>query len=402
MATRGKHEQQPLPAIPPGTAEKTPAETREREYQRKRAEILQRFKAARKNLSQEITVGRENLREALATEKEKPDAEKIRDFLVKDWREDADSASGVFSFSFEKNPEIERWVGLKHVIPDKYKYVEVRAKDGQKLHGTRRENGSFYDENGNYIAVWNDDSFKASVEAPKQASAQPPPATAAAARETRETAQNLPETPIEKTWIIGDSLSVGYSSLLPRGHIPANEIKTAPKTNWLTRIGSAVGGSLTDPMLKRMRAAIGAKRASGVEKVVIFGGVNDVGSGRSAEQTIKNLAEMYKLAREAGIKVVACTIPSWDTTKYVEKEQPKFCAEHKLTSELLTQRTNAINNWIRQQAASGAIDGLVDLDSEMGRFDTAEKGLKRSDAIHFRDYRAMTRAVTRGANINIA
>lgn len=208
---------------------------------------------------------------------------------------------------------------------------------------------------------------------------------------------NLKETSHKKTWEIGDSLFVGMTNLFPKGHISPNEIVRA-SAGWLKQIGSAVGGSLTKPMADRMERDIAEKKMQGVEKVVIEGGVNDAFSGRPVEHIKKQFERMISLARENGMQVVICTIPSCDTEDWARKHAD-FCNKHGLTGELIKERILAVNDWMRAQHAAGKVDGLVDLYTTLGSYDTKENGLKRSDQIHFKDYRVMARAVIQGARI---
>lgn len=392
----------------------------ERQWTAKREQILKSFREKRTDLSGEILTDKELYKLGKST---------LRETFVDNLKE----SSGVFEGTFNprNNANFEVSIRLKHLVPPKYKYIEVKTADGQLLKGTRRgetsengdlrdmedkEIGSFYTAEGTYIPIWKADNFKAMVspppsDLPLQAPAPAPrhaasPPTAAEARpaatvERRETAGPLPETSEGETWFVGDSLSVGYlgyGGLFKMKNIPPDEIKRTKMG--ITKISSAVGGRLTGPMLTDMRERLSEQR-SRVKKVVIFGGVNDLASGRTPEQIITNLNVMCGLARQAGLKVVICTIPSWDTEKYATKSRPDFCGPRHLTGEKLAQRTDAVNAWIRQQAAAGAVDGLVDLNASMGRFDTKEAGYQRSDDIHFRSYRKMAQLVEKEANITV-
>lgn len=213
--------------------------------------------------------------------------------------------------------------------------------------------------------------------------------------------EKMPRISMSQCWTIGDSLSVGYTNRLPKDHIPASEIKRHPGKGYITRIGSAVGGSLTEPMYRRMRAEIEGQKRLGVKTVVISGGVNDLGSGRTTEHIIKQLSGMARLARANGMKVVMCTIPSWNIEKYVTKDQRAFCAKHGMTVENVTDRMYRVNMWIKEQEKEGGLaDTVADLYRELGRYDTQEPGLKRSDSIHFRDYASMAETIIREANVD--
>lgn len=210
----------------------------------------------------------------------------------------------------------------------------------------------------------------------------------------QEGESKLPETSIEQTWVVGDSLALGYSNVLPKNHIPQREIvmnSTGPG-RWPIQIGSAIQGAQTGRLLEEMRGALDNKRAAGVKEVVILAGLNNLIGGQKPGRIQKDIEDMCALARSAGMKVVLCTIPSWNTKKYAKASGS--------TAEVLDARTSDVNDWIRAQASKGAIDGVVDLERKMGRFDTRAKGLVRNpDGVHFQDYKAMAGAVTRDANI---
>ncbi len=85
--------------------------------------------------------------------------------------------------------------------------------------------------------------------------------------------------------------------------------------------------------------------------VIVFGGVNDIGSNETAGRTVAairgDLAAMYDAARRRGVKVVALTIAPWGG----------FRAFHTAQRQ---QMTLEVNEWIRKSPAAGGADHVVD------------------------------------------
>ena len=106
-------------------------------------------------------------------------------------------------------------------------------------------------------------------------------------------------------------------------------------------------GGLSEPALKRFDRDIMSQR--GITGIVIYEGINDIGSSRSVEKTEKELIEAYELfigkARAKGLKVVGATITPIGNTMY-------WSYYH----EALRQ---TINDWIRN---SGKFDAVIDFD----------------------------------------
>ena len=145
---------------------------------------------------------------------------------------------------------------------------------------------------------------------------------------------------------------------------------------------AAVGDSLTDPrshgggyldyvkarcpnleldnfgrgatMVNQMRRHFEAEIASSPKPythLVVFGGVNDLYSDLTAFRTPAkieaDLSYMYGVAKARGMKVVALTVAPWGGfTRYFNPSR--------------AQATHALNAWIREQAALGRVDAVVD------------------------------------------
>ena len=111
---------------------------------------------------------------------------------------------------------------------------------------------------------------------------------------------------------------------------------------------AVVQGGLSQPALVRFdRDILGQK---GVEKLIIFEGVNDIGGSRHAEKTTSDLIAAYKTlvdkAHAAGItKVYGATITPFKGNGY-------YTPFHETARQ-------QVNEWIRN---SGVFDGVIDFD----------------------------------------
>lgn len=111
---------------------------------------------------------------------------------------------------------------------------------------------------------------------------------------------------------------------------------------------AVVQGGLSQPALVRFdRDILGQK---GVDKLIIFEGVNDIGGSRHAEKTTTDLINAYKTlvdkAHAAGIeKVYGATITPFKGNGY-------FTPFHETARQV-------VNEWIR---TSGVFDGVIDFD----------------------------------------
>lgn len=332
--------------------------------------------------------------------------ENLRKAFLENYTVNADgSVSG--KLAFRGNTNHEKWIGLKHLIPAAYASVAVTTPSGEAIEGTRGPNGSFYDAEGKYVAVWEGYSFKASTKTPEPLPKPEPPArtTPPTPERTNESPSPLAEVPISETVFVGDSLSVAMlhpdvralSGSYGHDQIKTRKVKnkkTGEIENQIVEIGAALGGKGTGTMLGRMQGEIGNWQRAGVKRVVIFGGVNDIGSRRTPAQIQKNLAAMYRLAHEHGMTVIACTIPDWNPTQ-AAKNNTEVAAR-------MSQRTTELNQWILAQRGAGVEgpDSVVDLHTE-----TADRRQfpRSPDQLHFagKGSRNMARLITTQGNIRI-
>ncbi len=85
--------------------------------------------------------------------------------------------------------------------------------------------------------------------------------------------------------------------------------------------------------------------------VIVFGGVNDVGSddtaGRTPDKIEADLRAMYEAARSRGMKVIAVTVAPWGGFK-------------RLYSPKRGLETREVNRWIQQQLRLQRVDLVID------------------------------------------
>ncbi|MBI3200946.1 MAG: SGNH/GDSL hydrolase family protein [Myxococcales bacterium] len=117
-----------------------------------------------------------------------------------------------------------------------------------------------------------------------------------------------------------------------------------------------IGGQRTDHMRWRLADHLFGRGTPlrprpSYTHVIILGGVNDLAAATPREARIdsikRNLSQMYKTARDRGVAVVAVTIPPWGRLRGARDKR--------------AEATDALNDWIREQQPSGAVDHAVDI-----------------------------------------
>ncbi len=111
-----------------------------------------------------------------------------------------------------------------------------------------------------------------------------------------------------------------------------------------------IPGGIGDVAVKRYDRDV--LRQQGVEKVVIFEGVNDIGTSKGnseqvAERLIKAYGEMIGKAKARKLKVYLATITPFEGSFY-------YTIFHEAAREY-------VNSWIRKQ--KGKVDGVIDFDA---------------------------------------
>jgi lysophospholipase L1-like esterase len=110
------------------------------------------------------------------------------------------------------------------------------------------------------------------------------------------------------------------------------------------------GGDMVNQMQQRFLAHL---RSTPVryDIVVIFGGVNDLYSNETAHRTNdriqRDLAAMYRAARDHGAQVVAFTVAPWGGFR-------------RWYTPTRGENTRELNAWIRDAPARGMVDVVVD------------------------------------------
>jgi lysophospholipase L1-like esterase len=143
---------------------------------------------------------------------------------------------------------------------------------------------------------------------------------------------------------MGDSTTAGTPAFKsPREAPPKGEgDETSQYAYWLMRahpewdvVNQGVNAQRSDVIAARFDADVVALKPA---VVVVIAGVNDVYQGRPAQHVEEQLAAMYRLARAAGIHVVAGTIIPYNSATPDQNA-----------------RMHAINAWIRAQADAGLV-----------------------------------------------
>ncbi|MFO0659609.1 MAG: GDSL-type esterase/lipase family protein [Polyangiaceae bacterium] len=117
------------------------------------------------------------------------------------------------------------------------------------------------------------------------------------------------------------------------------------------------GGQMVNQMRKRFAHDVlgeGVDAADAPPKythVIVFGGVNDLCSDKTAKRTVpkieRDLSEMYRMAHEHQMKVVGITVTPWGGfTKFYEPSR--------------AATTKQLNAWLRKGPSRGEIDTVID------------------------------------------
>ncbi len=203
----------------------------------------------------------------------------------------------------------------------------------------------------------------------------------AAVSEGRE----LEPVSLSESVFIGDSLTVGMKPFIEGAY---SLYKGAKQTGWM------LAQFLNFLKEKREGLHPNAKR------IVVMGGFNDISSTKGAAHVIKNLQAMFAAAKQAGLEVVACTIPNWHEKKlhaiWVERWKNRGWGKVKgvypYSPEELAAQTVEINNWIIKQQG-GLVDMVVDVHGQ--RFEMSGDGVHRTR----KGYRDMANFLKEKANI---
>lgn len=163
---------------------------------------------------------------------------------------------------------------------------------------------------------------------------------------------------MKKVYIIGDSeTEIAYYG---------QYLNNLLGSNWRV-INKGISGNTTTQMLARFHADIIAP--GDAQAVVIWGGVNDARTDVSAVTIQSNLQEMYTMAHDAGIPVIALNVTPW-------KGYGSWSSDKQIVTE-------TVNAWIANTAAN--IDYKIDAYSNLedsGAPDTLKVEYNSGDYIH--------------------
>lgn len=215
-----------------------------------------------------------------------------------------------------------------------------------------------------------------------------------------------PEAPPEKVekvgkgqvFVIGDSLSDGFA--------PKMGFKDAKHLHYGNREKSM--GQTSRQILDVLKTKILNQDCRGAT-LVILGGSNDIFLPGSTEQIKENLKEIYKLAQEAGMKVVTGTLPPLAYSNYSKewagKYKDKFPTQEAYEADLI-KRWKEINDWIRgykgatddQTKKQVGPDEVIDFAAAFedpntpGKLKPELRGAN-GDGVHFADYSEMGKLI---------
>lgn len=182
---------------------------------------------------------------------------------------------------------------------------------------------------------------------PTQQSASATPSAEPSAKPSPSTAPSAKPPSKPQRYVVaamGDSLT--DERAYPHAYM--RQLREAcPKSRW---DNYGVGGNMVNQMRRRFDAAVLSKGKPKYTHLIVFGGVNDVYSDKTAGRTPKliqrDLSYMYERGRDAGIKIVALTITPWGGFK-------RYFNQERMAA------TRSVNAWIRGEEG-GRIDQVVD------------------------------------------
>jgi len=174
-----------------------------------------------------------------------------------------------------------------------------------------------------------------------------------------------------KIYAIGDSLTDSYQAKLANllGH-SCKVVMNSSADSSCEIIYKGLRGNVTAQMLVRFQNEILTK--GDAKYIIIWGGINDIGSGSATIETTKsNLQSMYTKAHDAGIKVITINIsPFKDSTVWNWSQEKQGSID-------------AVNSWIANQAVD--IDYKIDayaLLEDKNKADTLLLKYDYSDHLH--------------------
>jgi hypothetical protein len=186
---------------------------------------------------------------------------------------------------------------------------------------------------------------------------------------------------VGRTFVIGDSLAEGFMPKLKGFNVSL--VRPEGKD-------SSVGQS-TAEMLRTLRLKLADQDVAG-STLLILGGTNDIFASDSLEKIQANLAEIYKLAKEKGMKVIGATLPPLANSRYAKNHAKQIGVPYEKYNSELIARWNQLNEWIRGQKGEGGPDEIIEFATQLE--DANNPGSLKAEisgegGIHLKDYEPM-------------
>jgi lysophospholipase L1-like esterase len=145
------------------------------------------------------------------------------------------------------------------------------------------------------------------------------------------------------------------------GNLPVNFAHSGKRTDWML---SRLKGEVDDSSPYTSGKILG----QGYTHLIVLGGTNDITAGWDTITTISNLEQIYSIAKQNDISVIAGTITPYNVASYPEGNE----------------KVKEINEWIKSQYQLGNIDGVIDFYSLLlGTEPCMDPGYKSScDNVH--------------------
>lgn len=159
-----------------------------------------------------------------------------------------------------------------------------------------------------------------------------------------------------KTLFLGDSLTLGASSLVQCAEPSKTIAEVNKSTSW---------------MLEQLRAF--EPYLSSYARLVVLGGTNDIAGSSSADQIFKNLTAIYQIGQAHKLHVVANLVPPF-------KGWPSFNASF----DAFNDKRKALNRLIFLSADTNEIVDLDELVREPQDFDKLSTEADSGDHLHIK------------------
>ncbi|MBP5537735.1 MAG: SGNH/GDSL hydrolase family protein [Bacteroidales bacterium] len=171
--------------------------------------------------------------------------------------------------------------------------------------------------------------------------------------------------------VLGDSITDGRGTTTNGQNRWTDNLSKRLLANWRTRklsvLNLGLGGNCVfleggNGPVARSRYQHDLLDMEGVKYIILFEGVNDLGTCKdgmaTAEELILTFTEITSKAHARGIKVIGATVMPFKHNRYYNESRE--------------QGRQRLNNWIR---TGGVVDGLID-------FDAAMSGKEEPDALN--------------------